>query len=90
MTAITKPYLILLDINMPRMNGLEMLRELREDAELCEAVVFMLSTSESDQDKRTAYSLNVAGYMTKSDVGPSFIKAASMLDEYRIAVTLPE
>ncbi len=49
--AVRRPYIILLDINMPRMNGLEMLAELRDDPRLTSAVVFVLTTSKSDEDK---------------------------------------
>jgi len=89
-TAIPRPYVILLDINMPRMNGLEFLRELRHDDSLNDSVVFMLTTSESEYDRNNAYRLHVAGYMNKTDVGPGFLKAASLLDQYRITITLPE
>ena len=53
--AVRRPYVILLDINMPRMNGLEMLAELRDDPRLTSAVVFVLTTSKSDEDKVAAY-----------------------------------
>src|ERR1700753_3809044 len=48
---ITKPFLVLLDLNMPRMNGLEFLRELRHDAALKGTVVFVLTTSGADADR---------------------------------------
>lgn len=86
---ITKPYLILLDLNMPRMNGFEFLQSLRADPHLREAVVFVLTTSDSDQDRTQAYEENIAGYMTKSSVGPQFKKLAQLLEEYSNAVILP-
>ena len=49
--AIAKPYIILLDINMPRMGGIDFLKELRADDDLCGSVVFILTTSSDDQDK---------------------------------------
>lgn len=64
---ISKPYIILLDINMPLMNGLELLGELRSDEKLKSSLVFVLTTSPREEDKRRAYSLNVAGYFLKKD-----------------------
>lgn len=59
------PQLILLDINMPRMNGIEFLRELRKDASLRHMAVYMVTTSNDDADVRAAHELNVAGYILK-------------------------
>ena len=55
--------LILLDLNMPKMNGIEFLQALRADPELSSAPVVVLTTSNDDQDKIDAYNLNVAGYL---------------------------
>ena len=71
--AMPRPYLIITDINMPRMNGIELLRSIREDEQLRDSIVFVLTTSNDEQDKIDAYNLNVAGYMLKSDMGSSFI-----------------
>lgn len=87
--GITRPYLILLDINMPRMNGQEMLAELRRDKTLSSAVVFVLTTSQDDQDKVLAYSKNVAGYIVKQHVGDGFMHVIEMLDRYWRLVELP-
>jgi CheY-like chemotaxis protein len=86
---IAKPYLVLLDLNMPRMNGLEFLHALRSDAELRGTVVFVLTTSGSDRDRTRAYDENIAGYMIKSGVGPQLRGLAQFLIEYRAAVLLP-
>ncbi len=87
--TITKPFLILLDLNMPQMNGFEFLQALRADIQFRDSVVFVLTTSDSDQDRTQAYDENIAGYMTKSSVGPQFKKLASLLEEYCAAVILP-
>lgn len=87
--TIAKPYLILLDLNMPRMNGLEFLEEVRNDHALRDAVVFVLTTSNAESDRNRAYQMNIAGYMVKSRVGPQFIKLANLLDDYRNTVSLP-
>lgn len=59
------PEIILLDLNMPKMNGLEFLRELREDPTLKSIKVFVLTTSDDENDKKTAYKYNVSGYIIK-------------------------
>lgn len=70
--TIPKPCIILLDINMPQMNGLEFLRELRSDESIAKNVVFMLTTSDSHHDRDIAYSLHVAGYILKQNAGQDF------------------
>lgn len=59
------PQVILLDINMPRMNGLEFLKELRADEKLKHLSVFVMTTSNDDDDRFEAYQHNVAGYILK-------------------------
>ena len=73
-----QPCIILLDINMPRMNGLQLLRELREKDSLRHSIVFMLTTSPRPEDIEAAYKLNVAGYLLKENLH----KAALMLSCY--------
>ncbi|MEM7083375.1 MAG: response regulator [Pseudomonadota bacterium] len=86
---ISRPFLIVLDINMPRMNGIEFLRKLRADSKLKNAVVFVLTTSNDEKDRFEAYDLNVAGYMLKSDVGNSFEKAVGLVETYWKVVEFP-
>jgi len=59
------PDIIITDINMPRMNGLEFLKALREDPKLRHMSVIIMTTSNDDVDRREAYSYNVAGYVIK-------------------------
>ena len=87
--ALPRPYLILLDLNMPRMNGLEFLTELRTDPELRDSIVFVLTTSRSDEDRVASYNLNVAGYIVKSDVGAGFVRLLGLLDHYWRIVEVP-
>ncbi|WP_024871900.1 response regulator [Tolumonas lignilytica] len=87
--AVPRPYIILLDLNMPRMNGLEMLAELRNDPVLSSAVVFVLTTSKADEDIVVAYQQHVAGYIVKSQVGDGFLRIMGMLDHYWRVVELP-
>jgi len=86
---IPRPYLILLDLNMPRMNGLEFLTELRADPDLRDSIVFVLTTSRSDEDRVASYNLNVAGYIVKSDVGAGFVRLLGLLDHYWRIVEFP-
>jgi CheY-like chemotaxis protein len=87
--SIDKPYLVLLDLNMPRMNGFEFLRALRADPLLRATLVFVLSTSGSDDDRARAYYENIAGYMVKSALGHQLKGLARFLTEYRSAILLP-
>ena len=89
-SRMSQPYLILLDLNMPRMGGLEFLAEIRKDPELHRAVVFVMTTSAAEEDRVNAYNLNVAGYVLKHSPGHSFMEAISMLQHYWRVVEFPE
>ena len=84
------PSLVILDINMPRMNGLELLTKIRADQNLRHLIVFVLTTSNDEKDKFEAFNMNVAGYMLKSDMGNSFIRAVELIDSYWRVVEFPE
>lgn len=84
-----QPHVILLDINMPKMNGLEFLREMRNDPELSSISVFVMTTSNDDQDKVEAYKLNVAGYILKPLSFEKFVNAVSILNSYWKLCELP-
>jgi CheY-like chemotaxis protein len=81
--------LILLDLNMPKMNGIEFLRALRADPELAAASVVVLTTSNDDRDKVNAYNLNVAGYLLKPVTFVSFVEVMATLNKYWTLVELP-
>ncbi|AUD57996.1 MAG: response regulator [Gammaproteobacteria bacterium] len=87
--TIKGPYLILLDLNMPRMNGFEFLEQIRSDPSLSSSVVFMLTTSSTDEDRMKAYSHHVAGYMVKTDIKDGFNNIFNMLEGYWRIVELP-
>ena len=74
--------LVLLDINMPRMNGIEFLRELRADAALKATPVVMLTTSDEEHDRVAAYGLNVAGYLLKPVRFVAFVELMITLNHY--------
>jgi len=88
--AIQRPYLILLDLNMPIMGGLEFLKIIRQDEELKNTIIFVLTTSSADQDLVAAYNENIAGYIVKSDVKGGFDKVINLLDCYWRVVMLPK
>ncbi len=83
------PRVVLLDLNMPRMGGLEFLEEVRKDPDLHSTVIFVLTTSDADQDIVSAYEKNVAGYIVKSDSTASFVEAIRLIDFYWTIVKLP-
>ncbi|TQV73559.1 response regulator [Exilibacterium tricleocarpae] len=87
--ALTHSCLILLDINMPRMNGLEFLAALRNDPKLASSLVFVLTTSSADEDVAGAYSKNVAGYLVKSRVAEEFTGLVEKLSDYWRLIELP-
>lgn len=85
-----QPKIILLDINMPRMNGIEFLTELRSDPELKNIIVFILTTSNDEQDKIEAFNLHVAGYILKPLSFEKFVNAISILNNYWKICEMPE
>ena len=87
---LPKPYIILLDLNMPRMGGLEMLKVLRQDDQLCDSVVFVLTTSSNDEEITSAYRKNIAGYIVKSTLDRDFNQLFKLLDNYWRLVELPQ
>ena len=87
---LSKPHLILLDLNMPRMNGLEFLEAIRADEDLKNTVVFMITTSKAEEDKTRAYAQNVAGYIVKQDPANTFMQAVALLEHYWKIVEFPE
>ncbi len=65
---VPQPCIMLVDVNMPQMNGIEFLHKLRHDQNLAQCTAFMLSTSRRDADISEAYRLGVAGYFLKETV----------------------
>lgn len=81
--------LILLDLNMPKMNGIEFLRELRADPDLHLLPVVVLTTSDEDRDRIEAYHFNVAGYIVKPVTLLSFVETMATLNNYWMLSELP-
>lgn len=84
-----RPGLILLDINMPRMNGIEFLHEIRQDADLKMITVVVLTTSNEERDVVAAYQLNVAGYIIKPVSFEQFVETMAALDHYWTLSEMP-
>lgn len=87
---IDKPHLVMLDLNMPRMNGLEFLKEVRADAELRSTVVFILTTSDIESDRARAYQECISGYIVKASCGPQCSRLARFVEDYREVVRPPD
>ncbi|MDX2241009.1 MAG: response regulator [Leptolyngbyaceae cyanobacterium bins.302] len=81
--------IVLLDLNMPRMGGLEFLQELRADPNLRSTPVIVLTTSNQDRDRIEAYNLNVAGYILKPVTFISFAEVMATLNKYWALCELP-
>lgn len=88
-TVPSERRLILLDLNMPKMNGIEFLQALRSDPELSATPVVVLTTSNDDQDKIDAYNLNVAGYLLKPVTFSNFCERMVTLNKYWTLVEMP-
>jgi len=76
------PQIIILDINMPKMNGIEFLKELRADKDLKSASVYVMTTSNEDSDIINAYNLNVAGYILKPLSFEKFVTSVATMNSY--------
>lgn len=81
--------IVLLDLNMPRMGGIEFLRALRGDSELKHIPVIVLTTSNDERDRIEAYNLNVAGYILKPVTFSNFCEVMAALNKYWALVELP-
>ncbi|HWP39602.1 MAG TPA: response regulator [Tepidisphaeraceae bacterium] len=80
---------VLLDLNMPKMGGIEFLREIRKDPELRMLTVVVLTTSDEERDKVEAYRLNVAGYILKPVTLAAFVETMATLNKYWMVNELP-
>jgi CheY-like chemotaxis protein len=74
--------LVLLDLNMPRMNGIEFLRELRADPDLHDTPVVVLTTSDEERDRAETYKHHVAGYLVKPVRFSAFVELLTTLNRY--------
>lgn len=86
---LAPPYIVVLDLNMPRMGGLDFLRTLREDSNLKRTVVFILTTSSHEEEIADCYELGAAGYTLKGQLMDRSVEFAELLSRYWSLVELP-
>jgi len=84
-----KPYVILLDLNMPKMNGIEFLKTIKSDEVLKKIPVVVLTTSKDEHDIAESFKLGVAGYMVKSVDYESSVETIKTIVLYWILSELP-
>jgi CheY-like chemotaxis protein len=87
--ARLRPAIILLDLGLPGMGGLELLRELKSDPALRGIPIVVLSASRHDRDLETAYQLGVAGYVVKPMDFEGFVRAVAAVERYWALCELP-
>jgi CheY-like chemotaxis protein len=87
--ASEKPCIILLDLNMPIMNGLEFLKAVKNDDKLKRIPIVVLTTSEEQQDKINSFDLGVAGYMAKPVDYRQFVEVMRSIDAYWTISEMP-
>ncbi len=85
-----RPGLILLDLNLPRMNGIEFLRVIKQDDKFKKIPVVVLTTSREEEDKIESFSLGVSGYMIKPVEYIKFVEVIKTIDLYWTLSELPQ
>jgi CheY-like chemotaxis protein len=81
-----RPDLVLLDLNLPRKDGREVLKEIKADPELRSIPVVVLTTSEADEDILHSYDLHANAYVTKPVDFDSFIRIVRQIDDFFVSV----
>jgi CheY-like chemotaxis protein len=81
-----RPDLILLDLNLPRKDGREVLRDIKADPDLRSIPVVVLTTSEADEDILNSYDLHANAYVTKPVDFDSFIRIVRQIDDFFVTV----
>jgi CheY-like chemotaxis protein len=81
-----RPDLILLDLNLPRMDGRQVLREVKGDPELRTIPIVVLTTSDADEDIVRSYELHANAYVTKPVDFDNFVEAVRQTDEFFLKI----
>ena len=84
------PCIILLDLNMPKMNGIELLKVLKSDASFKKLPVVVLTTSNAERDKTESFNLSVAGYMLKPVDYKKFVDVIKEINLYWTISEIPD
>ncbi len=84
-----RPFLVLTDLNMARMGGIQLLKELRQDEELKKSIFFVMSTSNAEEIKAKAYDLGAAAFIHKNNSPRALMEAAALVDTYCRVVEFP-
>ncbi len=84
-----RPSIILLDLNMPKMNGIEFLQIAKNDEQIKRIPVVVLTTSKADQDRIDTYNMSVAGYMVKPVDYMKFVETIKTIRMYWMLCELP-
>jgi CheY-like chemotaxis protein len=88
---VLRPDLVLLDLNLPKKNGREVLREVKADLDLSTIPIVVLTTSSADEDILQSYQLHANAYIAKPVEFESFIKIVSQVTEFWLSlVVLPK
>ncbi len=87
--STTKPCIILLDLNMPKMDGAEFLKIVKADKALKKIPIVILTTSNSDRDVIESFERGAAGYMVKSVDYEKFVETIRAIDQYWTLSKLP-
>jgi len=87
--SVKGPLIALIDLNMPRMGGLELIRKIRANPRLSNLVCFVLTTSSDEADIESAYSEHVAGYIVKETAGQDFARVLNLMSDYWLTVQMP-
>ncbi|MGA2778261.1 MAG: response regulator [Steroidobacteraceae bacterium] len=86
---VPAPVMLLVDIRMPRLDGIGLIKAVRADPALTRTVIFVLTTSDSDRDRMAAYDAHVAGYIVKSNAQDEIFSLTKMLEYYLLIVVAP-
>ncbi len=82
----TQPDLILLDLNLPRYDGRQLLEQIKSDRELCHIPVIVLTTSSAEEDILRSYQLHANAYVTKPADVDKFMAAVRQIDKFFVEV----